>query len=51
MDFLDISSLSVSYRYVVEIEKKFKYQNKWEFRSANPQQNASRDILKKCTEI
>jgi hypothetical protein len=28
MDFLDISSLSASYRYVVKIEQKFKHQNK-----------------------
>jgi hypothetical protein len=38
MDFLDISSLSFSYRYVVKIEQKFKNQNKWEFGSTNPQQ-------------
>jgi hypothetical protein len=38
MDFLDISSLGVAYRYVVKIEQKFKHQNKWEFRYANPQQ-------------
>jgi hypothetical protein len=38
MDFLDISSLGVAYRYVVKIEQKFKHQNKWEFGSANPQQ-------------
>jgi hypothetical protein len=38
MDFLDISSLDVAYRYVVKIEQKFKHQNKWEFGSANPQQ-------------
>jgi hypothetical protein len=38
MDFLDISSLGVAYRYAVKIEQKFKHQNKWEFRSANPQQ-------------
>jgi hypothetical protein len=38
MDFLDISSLGVAYRYVVKIEQKFKHQNKWEFESANPQQ-------------
>jgi hypothetical protein len=29
MDFLDISSLGVAYRYVVKIEQKFKHQNKW----------------------
>jgi hypothetical protein len=38
MDFLDISSLGATYRYVVKIEQKFKHQNKWEFRSTNPQQ-------------
>jgi hypothetical protein len=38
MDFLDISSLGVAYRYVVNIEQKFKHQNKWKFGSANPQQ-------------
>jgi hypothetical protein len=38
MDFLDISSLSVAYRYVVKIKKKFKHQNKREFGSTNPQQ-------------
>jgi hypothetical protein len=38
MDFLDISSLGAAYRYVVKIEKKFKHQNKREFRSANLQQ-------------
>jgi hypothetical protein len=38
MDFLDISSLGVAYRYVVKIEQKFKHQNKQEFGSANPQQ-------------
>jgi hypothetical protein len=39
MDFLNISSLGVSYRYVVKIEKKFRHQNKWEFGSANLQQS------------
>jgi hypothetical protein len=38
MDFQDISSLGVAYRYVVKIEHKFKHQNKWEFGSANLQQ-------------
>jgi hypothetical protein len=38
MDFLDISSLSASYRYVVKIEQKFKHQNKREFGYENPQQ-------------
>jgi hypothetical protein len=38
MDFLDISSLGASYRYVVKIEQKFKHQNKWEFGSTNLQQ-------------
>jgi hypothetical protein len=28
MDFLDISSLGVAYRYVVKIEQKFRHQNK-----------------------
>ena len=32
MDFLDISSLSATYQYVVKIEKKFKHQNKQDFR-------------------
>jgi hypothetical protein len=30
MDFLDISSLGVAFRYVVKIEQKFKKQSKWE---------------------
>jgi hypothetical protein len=38
MEFLDISSLGATYRYVVKIEQKFKQQNKREFGSANPQQ-------------
>jgi hypothetical protein len=38
MDFLDISSLVVAYRYVVKIEQKFKNQNKQDFKSVNPQQ-------------
>jgi hypothetical protein len=38
MDFLDISSLGASYRYAIKIEKKFKHQNKREFRSTNTQQ-------------
>jgi hypothetical protein len=38
MEFLDISSLGVAYRYAVKIEQKFKHQNKREFGSANPQQ-------------
>jgi hypothetical protein len=38
MDFLDISSLSSSYRYDVKIEQKFKHQNKREFGSENSQQ-------------
>jgi hypothetical protein len=40
MDFLDISSLGVAYRYVVKIEQKFKHQNKQDFGSANPQQKS-----------
>jgi hypothetical protein len=39
MDFMDISSLGVAYRYAVKIEQKFKHQKKWEFGSANPQQS------------
>jgi hypothetical protein len=35
MEFLDISSLGATYRYVVKIEKKFKQRNKWEFGSVN----------------
>jgi hypothetical protein len=38
MDFPDISSLGVAYRYAVKIEKKSKHQNKQEFRSTNMQQ-------------
>jgi hypothetical protein len=38
MDFLDISSLSVAYRYAIKIEQKFKHQNKRDFGSANPQE-------------
>jgi hypothetical protein len=38
MDFLNISSLGASYRYVVKIEQKFKHQNKWDFGSVNTQQ-------------
>jgi hypothetical protein len=38
MDFLDISSFGVAYRYVVKIEQKFKHQKKWEFGYENPQQ-------------
>jgi hypothetical protein len=39
MEFLDISSLGVAYRYAVKIKQKFKQQNKREFKSANPQQS------------
>jgi hypothetical protein len=38
MDFLEISSFGVAYRYVIKIEQKFKHQNKREFGSANSQQ-------------
>jgi hypothetical protein len=38
MEFLNISSLEVVYQYVVKIKKKFRHQNKWEFRYENPQQ-------------
>eukprot|EP00253_Pinus_taeda_P011020 PITA_11020 len=37
MEFLNISSLGIAYRYVIKIEQKFK-QKKWDFRSANPKQ-------------
>jgi hypothetical protein len=37
MDFLDISSLGVAYRYVVKIEQKLK-QKAWQFGSGNPSQ-------------
>ena len=36
MDFLEISSFGVAYRYVVKIEQKFKHQNKREFGYENP---------------
>jgi hypothetical protein len=38
MDFLDISSLGVAYRYALKIEHKFKHQNKWDLWSTNTQQ-------------
>jgi hypothetical protein len=38
MDFLNISSLGVSYRYAVKIKHKFGHQHKWEFRSTNMKQ-------------
>jgi hypothetical protein len=38
MDFLNMSSIGVSYRYAIKIEKKFKHQNKQDFGSANLQQ-------------
>jgi hypothetical protein len=38
MDFLEISSLGATYRYVVKIKHKFKQQNKWEFGFENMQQ-------------
>ena len=41
MDFLNISSLGVAYRYAVKMEHKFRHQNKWEFGSTNPQQPKS----------
>jgi hypothetical protein len=48
MDFLDISSMGATYRYVVKIEQKFRHQNKREIGSANPQQpKYSKDIPKK----
>ena len=48
MDFLNMTSLGAAYRCVVKIEQKFRQQNKWEFRSANPQQpKYNKDGLKK----
>jgi hypothetical protein len=38
MDSLDISSLGVTYQYIVKIKKKFRHHNKREFGSANPHQ-------------
>jgi hypothetical protein len=38
MEFLDISSLGVAYRYAIKFMQKFKKKNKREFGSANPQQ-------------
>jgi hypothetical protein len=38
MDFLDISSLGIAYRYVVKINQKFRHQNKREFEYTNSQQ-------------
>jgi hypothetical protein len=38
MEFLDISSLGATYRYVVKIEQKFKKKNKKDFSYANPSQ-------------
>jgi hypothetical protein len=39
MDFLEISSLRVAYRYAIKVEQKFKQWSKWEFGFANmPQQ-------------
>jgi hypothetical protein len=50
MDFLDISSLDVAYRYAVKIKQKFKHQNKWEFGSTNPQQpKYDKDCLPKTS--
>ena len=37
MEFLDISSLGIAYRYAAKIEQKFK-QKKWDFGSANQKQ-------------
>jgi hypothetical protein len=37
MDFLDITSLGMTYRYAVKIEQKFKKKRR-EFGSANPSQ-------------
>jgi hypothetical protein len=37
MEFLDITSLGTTYRYVVKVEHKFK-QKRWEFGSSNSSQ-------------
>lgn len=42
VNFLDISSLGVTYWYIIEIEQKFKQRNKQEFRLGN--------LSKKCLE-
>jgi hypothetical protein len=41
IEFLDISSLGATYRYVVKIEKKFKQHNKWEYLSLKNHNNQS----------
>ena len=38
MEFLDISSLGVTYRYAIKIEQKFKQRNRWDFGFLNPSQ-------------
>jgi hypothetical protein len=51
MDFLDISSLGVSYRYAVKIEQKFNQQSKWEkhgqIKQGQPQESQSQMHAKK----
>jgi hypothetical protein len=38
MDFLNISSLGFTYRYIIKIKYKFRHQNKWEFKYLNTKQ-------------
>jgi hypothetical protein len=51
MDFMEISSLGVSYRYEVKIEQKFKQQSKWEkhgqSKEGQPQESQSQMQAKK----
>jgi hypothetical protein len=51
MDFLDISSLGVAYRYAVKIEQKFNQQSKWEkhgqSKEGQPQESQSQMQAKK----
>jgi hypothetical protein len=51
MDFLDISSLGVAYRYAAKIEQKFKQQSKWEkhgqSKEGQPQESQSQMQTKK----
>jgi hypothetical protein len=54
MDFLEISSLGVSYRYAVKIEHKFNQQSKWEkhgqSKEGKPQESQSQMQAKKGNE-
>ena len=50
MEFLDISSLGMKYRYAAKIEQKFK-QKKWDFGSANQKQGKGAPKLQKKGQI